>query len=104
MQRIYSNENLKQEEASDSSSIQSEISRGTKTREKFEALNDTQKRKIYSLLDEWEEPDRTSNDDVSGCCDFTKPKVVITPLICDVSRIFPPVTVPRFHISRSSIS
>lgn len=66
MQRIYSNENMKQDDESDSSSIQSEISRATKTREKFEALNDAQKRKIFSLLDEWEEPDRTSNDDVSG--------------------------------------
>jgi hypothetical protein len=67
MKRIYSNDKLKDGDNSDSSSIQSEdVSRGTRAREKFEALDETQKRKIYQLLDEWEEPDRTSQENVSA--------------------------------------
>jgi hypothetical protein len=72
MKRIYSNGDLKDEDQSASSSMESDTSRGTKTRDKLnDALNDSQRIKIFQLLDEWEEPDRHSDDSVSFVNTFT---------------------------------
>jgi hypothetical protein len=69
MKRIYSRENLpKEDDQSTSSSVKSDggASGGTKTRDTMtDALDDTQRMKLFQLLDIWEEPDRISDDNVS---------------------------------------
>lgn len=68
MKRIYSSGDLRDDDHSASSSVNSdhEGSQRTKARDKLnDALNDTQRMKIFQLLDEWEEPDRQSDTNVS---------------------------------------
>ncbi|KAG7356332.1 mechanosensitive ion channel [Nitzschia inconspicua] len=66
MKHIYSREDLvKEDDQSTSSSLQSDgmASRDNKTRDTLtEALDDGQRLKLYQLLDEWEEPDRNSDE------------------------------------------
>jgi hypothetical protein len=59
---------MKEDDQSTSSSIKSDgaASVGTKTRDTLtEALDDAQRLKLFQLLDEWEEPDRNADDNVS---------------------------------------
>jgi hypothetical protein len=68
MKLIYSKEDVTDDDLSVSSTIKSEpaASRGAKTQEALnDAWDDCQRMKLYQLLDEWEEPDRHSDENVS---------------------------------------
>ena len=58
---------MREDDQSTSSSMKSDAgSRGTKTRDPLtEALDDAQRMKLFRLLDEWEEPDRYVDGNVS---------------------------------------
>ena len=79
MKRIYSNSDLQEDDdQSTTSSMKSDVSKGTKARGQLQdALNDSQRIKIFQLLDEWEEPDRHADQNVSlnlwTVCDVGRP-------------------------------
>lgn len=73
LKRIYTTREIKDDDNSSTSSIKSEISTkassSTKNRDLFkDALDETQKMKLFQLLEDWEEPERQSVDNVSPNC------------------------------------
>jgi hypothetical protein len=69
MKRIYNTDEMKDDESTSSSIKSDELSRASPLTKAgtvaFDALNESQKMKIYQLLSEWEEPDRHADEYVS---------------------------------------
>lgn len=70
MKRIYNTREITDDDNSSTSSMKSEgstkVSSSTKNRDLFkDALDETQKIKLFQLLEDWEEPERQSVDNVS---------------------------------------